>query len=229
MGLKVIGAGWGRTGTESLKKALEILGFGKCYHMFELIRNGEDIIFWEELNKGNTPDYEKLFEGYQSAVDFPACLYYREFMVQYPEAKVILSYRDAEQWYASARKTIFRPLPKLLIPASRFLGLFNRRIAYLPLIYEKVMRPMFEVTLEGKANDHDHMIIAYNQWVMDVKRNVPAHKLLVFEASDGWEPLCKFLDVPIPSLPYPHGNDSEEFRRRTKPANFLKEFARKAD
>lgn len=227
MGLKVIGAGWGRTGTESLKKALEILGFGKCYHMFELIRNGDDVAFWEQLSKGKSPDYQKLFDGYQSAVDFPACLYYREFMIQYPDAKVILSYRDPEKWYASARKTIFKPLPKLLIPTSRFLGLFNRRIASFVKINEKVIRPMYEGVLESRTNDHDYMINAYNQWVVDVRRNVPADRLLVFEAAEGWEPLCRFLGVQVPTVPYPKGNDSKEFQRRVKPANFLREFAEK--
>ena len=226
MGLKVIGAGWGRTGTESLKKALEILGFGKCYHMFELIKSGYDVVYWEQLSHGEKPDYQKLFEGYHSAVDFPACLYYKELMIQYPEAKVILSYRDAEKWYASASKTIFKPLPKLLLYASRFLGLFNKKIAQFPKIYEKVIRPMFDGTLEGRTDDHDYMIDAYNRWVEDVKRSVPPDRLLVFEAAEGWEPLCRFLAVPVPPVPYPRGNDRDQFNERIKPGNFLREFGR---
>jgi hypothetical protein len=227
MSLKVIGAGWGRTGTESLKKALEILGFGKCYHMFELIKDGKRVIYWEQLARGEKPDYEKLFEGYQSAVDFPAAMYYREFMAQYPNAKVILSYRDPEKWYESASNTIFKPLPFFIIPISRVLGLFIKNLSYFPRIANNVIEPLFTVFLEGRKDDRPYMLKRYNQWVEDVKKNVPAEKLLVFEAKEGWEPLCKFLGVPVPDVPYPKGNDSEQFKERTKVKNFIKEFGGK--
>ncbi|MCB9320482.1 MAG: sulfotransferase family protein [Lewinellaceae bacterium] len=163
MGLKVIGAGWGRTGTESLKKALELIGFGKCYHAFELIKDGKRIVYWEQLARGEKPEYDKLFEGYQSAVDFPSAMYYKEFMEQYPDAKVILSYRDAASWYESASKTILRSLPSFLIPVTRFIGLFNKNISYFPRTYAIMMNLIHDQFMEGKNNDRVFMINLYNQ------------------------------------------------------------------
>ena len=122
MALKVIGAGMGRTGTESLKLALEQLGFGKCYHMYELIKDNSRFPCWLQLEKGEVPDYAVLFDGYQSAVDFPAALYYREFMKQYPDAKVILTVRDAGSWYDSASKTILKGIPSPVLFMARVLG-----------------------------------------------------------------------------------------------------------
>ena len=106
--LKVIGAGLGRTGTESLKKALEQLGFAKCYHMFELMKHPEHLSEWQALRRGQAPNYDFLFEGYASCADFPAAIYYQEFMEKYPEAKVILTVRDPDRWFDSASKTIFK-------------------------------------------------------------------------------------------------------------------------
>jgi hypothetical protein len=227
MALKVIGAGWGRTGTESLKKALDILGFGKCYHAFELVKDGKRIVYWEQLARGEKPDYDKLFEGYQSAVDFPAALYYKEFMEQFPDAKVILSYRNAEQWYASASKTILKSLPAFFIPVCRFIGLFNRNMSYFPRIYNVITNEIFGHLMQGKKDDREFMLGLYNRWVEEVKMTVPAEKLLVFEAREGWEPLCNFLEVPVPIVPYPRSNDGEQFHKRIKVSNFIKEFAKK--
>lgn len=124
--LKVIGAGLGRTGTESLKKALEQLGFGTCYHMFELMKNPEHLSQWEKLSQGEKPDYGFLFDGYQSCTDFPAAIYYREFMEHYPEARVVLTVRDVDKWYDSATKTILREMPSFLLAIIRFVGLFSK-------------------------------------------------------------------------------------------------------
>ena len=227
MALKVIGAGWGRTGTESLKKALEILGFGKCYHAFELIKDGKRIVYWEQLARGEKPDYDKLFEGYQSAVDFPAALYYKEFMAQYPNAKVILSYREAEDWYESASKTILKALPSFSIPVSRFIGLFNKNISYFPRTYAIMTNLVHGTFMQGRNGDREFMIQMYNQWVADVKKTVPPERLLVFEAREGWEPLCRFLSVPVPKVAYPKGNDSGHFHKRFRAANLIKEFGKK--
>src|SRR5579862_2420486 len=132
MALKVIGAGWGRTGTESLKKALEILGFDKCYHMLELIKYPEQLVYWEQLHRKEKPDYDKLFDGYQSSVDFPSSLYYKEFMLQYPDAKVILSWRPADKWYESASKTILKPIPQSMFLIIRIFGIFSRNLRLFP-------------------------------------------------------------------------------------------------
>src|SRR5262249_39753399 len=157
MSLKVIGAGWGRTGTESLKKALEILGFGKCYHAFELMKHTDHVVYWEQLARGEKPDYEKLFNGYQSSVDFPACMYYREFMQQYPDAKVLLSVRDADQWYHSAINTIFkvRKIPAAVNVLSRIAGIFSRNFRYVPRAFRSMLSTIHFGLLEGKLDDAD--------------------------------------------------------------------------
>src|ERR1043165_4691710 len=207
MALKVIGAGWGRTGTESLKKALEMLGYDKCYHMFELIKDGKRVEYWEQLHRGEKPDYDKLFEGFQSCVDFPACMYYKEFMAQYPDAKVVLSYRDPESWWKSASNTILKPIPGALHVVARFMGLFNKNLSYFPRIFKSVTAAAFDGMFQGKRDDKEFMLKLYNEWVEEVKRSVPPEKLLIHQAVEGWEPLCKFLGVPVPGEPYPRGND----------------------
>lgn len=224
MPLKVIGAGWGRTGTESLKKALEMLGYDKCFHMFELIKDGKRVEYFEQLERGEKPDYEKLFEGYQAAVDFPAAKYYREFMQQYPDAKVILTWRPADKWYDSASKTILRGLPNGIFIVARIAGIFSKNISYFPRVWKYVKASAYDGVFKGRKDDREFMLKLYDEWVEEVKRSVPAERLLVFEAKDGWEPLCKFLNVQVPSEPYPRGNDTEQFLERTKTKNFLKEF-----
>src|SRR5947208_5972250 len=107
MSLQVIGSGVGRTGTHSLKLALEQLGFGKCYHMMELFQNPEGLIHFQQAERGETVDWDKLFEGYKSAVDYPVARYYKQLIAAYPNAKIIHTLRDAESWYQSAIETIF--------------------------------------------------------------------------------------------------------------------------
>ncbi len=221
MALKVIGAGWGRTGTESLKKALELLGFNKCYHMFELIKDGSRLIYWQQLSRGEKPDYEKLFEGYLAAVDGPSCIYYKEFMVQYPDAKVILTVRDPEKWFESASKTILNKPPAIIFKVLKVLGIFSKRLAYIPKIFVWIEDVFFQKLLYGKL-DKETVLSAYNKWNAEVIKNVPADKLLIYEVKDGWEPLCNFLNVPVPDLPFPKSNDSDSFQERIKLKNIIK-------
>src|SRR6476661_1464331 len=108
MSIQIIGAGFGRTGTASLKIALEKLGYNKCYHMSELIQNPDQVVYWQTLQAGKEPDWEDLFKGYKATVDFPGCMYYKQMMVKYPDAKVILTLRDADKWWQSAHDTIYR-------------------------------------------------------------------------------------------------------------------------
>ncbi|MCB9082368.1 MAG: sulfotransferase family protein [Lewinellaceae bacterium] len=213
MALQVIGAGWGRTGTESLKLALEQLGFGRCYHMFEVMKHVEALPYWEQLERGETPDYEAMFHRYQSAVDFPVARYYRELMTQYPEAKVILTVRDPEKWYESASKTILREPPALLVFIFRLLGALSPRAANIPKVLNWIQRFLKGPNgfFQGKINDRAFMIDFFQQWNAEVIRTVPPEKLLVFSAGDGWEPLCQFLQVPVPDVPYPHSNRGESF------------------
>ncbi|HYV95444.1 MAG TPA: sulfotransferase [Chitinophagales bacterium] len=229
MSLKVIGAGWGRTGTESLKKALEILDFGKCYHAFELMKHPQDIVYWEKLHHGEKPDYEKLFDGYQSSVDFPACIFYKQFLEKYPDAKVILSVRDKDKWYESASKTIFkfRKMPTGMLIAMRLGGIFSSTLRIMPRAFRSGLSIIHFGFLEGRMDDEVWMKEKFTRWNEEVKRHVPAEKLLVYEVKDGWEPLCKFLNVPVPNVPFPKSNDSDSFQKRLKTKNFIKEIEQK--
>ena len=136
MALKVIGAGWGRTGTESLKMALEQLGFDRCYHGFDLMNDGRKLQYWKQLHTERTTDFDELFKGYHAAVDTPAAFYYRELLQQYPDAKVILTVRDAGKWYDSAANTIFKRPPPVKYAILKFLGRLSKKLSYVPQIDE---------------------------------------------------------------------------------------------
>ncbi|NUM44438.1 MAG: sulfotransferase family protein [Anaerolineales bacterium] len=209
--LKVIGAGFGRTGTESTKAALEQLGFGKCYHMFELMKKPERLPEWEKLARGETPNYDALFAGYQSCLDFPAALYYREFMRQYPEAKVILTVRDADKWYDSAAKTILADIPAVVYPLARFLGIFSRRLGDFPKVDQFARRVVHQGLFQGRAHEREYTKAVFNAWNEEVKRTVPPDRLLIFEVREGWESLCNFLGVPVPAAPFPRLNAGDSF------------------
>jgi hypothetical protein len=208
MPLKVIGAGLGRTGTLSLKAALEELGFVKCYHMVEVLANPHQTADWIAAAGGESIDWEALFAGYQATVDWPGCNFYQELATRYPDAKVILSVRDAEGWYASALKTIYfvrRAYPRwttLFIPRMR---------AFRRMLDRLVWDGMFHGQFEHK----DHAIEVFNRHNSEVQRVVPADRLLVYQIQDGWDPLCSFLGVAAPDgKPFPHMNDAAEFRAR---------------
>lgn len=223
MPLQVIGAGWGRTGTESLKKALEILGYNKCYHMFELLKDGSRLQFWEELDANRKTDFEALFDGYSAAVDFPAASYYKELMEQYPEAKVVLTVRDPDKWYESASKTILKKPPRFIFIALRFLSLFSKKLGTFPKVFAYAERTVHQELLQGKLTDAAFLKAKMQEWNEEVIRTVPAERLLVYEVKEGWEPLCTFLGQPIPSEPFPRANDSDAFQKRLKLKALIKE------
>jgi hypothetical protein len=202
--IKVIGAGFGRTGTLSLKMALEKLGFDKCYHMMEVQLNPEHVQVWRDLAKGIQPDWHKLFEGYQASVDWPSCNFWREQMQAFPEAKVLLSHRDPDKWYASVMNTIWlasQANAKRDDPAAK---------AGSGLAYEVIWDAIFDRRMDDKAHVIERYL-AHNQQVID---EVPPEQLLVYEPGDGWAPICEFLDVPVPEEDYPRVNTTEEFKER---------------
>lgn len=223
MPLQVIGAGWGRTGTESLKKALEMLGYQKCYHMFELMKEGSRLKYWEELEASRTTDFEALFEGYSAAVDFPAISYYKELMQKYPDAKVILTVRDPDRWYESASKTILKRPPEFLFIALRFLSFFSKKLGTFPKVFAYAERTVHKEMLEGRLTDASFLKAKLQEWNEAVIRTVPADRLLVYEVRDGWEPLCNFLGKPIPGMPFPRANDSDAFQKRLKLKALIKD------
>lgn len=204
MRLEVIGAGFGRTGTLSLKLALERLGFEKCYHMMEVFQHPEHIPLWQRAHDGEAVDWEALFEGYRASVDWPSCNLWREQLAAFPDAKVILSTRDPLAWHESVMNTIW--------PSSRAAAASDdaRQRAF----GEWALRIIWDRVFDGRVEDRDHAIAVYEAHAAAVRAEVPAERLLEFEAKDGWAPLCAFLGVPVPDEPYPRTNSTEEFRAR---------------
>jgi hypothetical protein len=216
--VKVIGAGFGRTGTASLKAALEELGFGPCYHMTEVFAHPEHADFWLAAWRGEPVDWDGVLGSYEATVDWPACTFYAKLMERHPEAKVLLSVRDPERWYESTRNTIYK-LGKISIgsPLSRLgfalLSLFvfgTFKTGQGPMTEEIVWQGAFD----GKFEDKHHAIEVFNRHNEEVQRRVPKERLLVYEVKQGWGPLCAFLDVEEPDKPFPRLNDAAEMRRR---------------
>jgi hypothetical protein len=205
MALRVIGAGFGRTGTTSLKAALEQLGFGKCHHMNEV--RGNQVAAWQSIAEGGKPDWDTIFEGFESSCDFPSCTYWEELSAYYPDAKVILTVRDEGRWWESVAETIYAGsfvVPQWLMAVMPGpLRRFNRM----------VIAQVWDGVFGGRFLDREHATRIYRDHNADVKERCDAERLLVFEASEGWQPLCEFLGVPVPEGPYPHLNDAKQIRR----------------
>eukprot|EP00854_Cymbomonas_tetramitiformis_P014694 gene14694-17361_t len=189
-GLQVIGAGAGRTGTTSLKLALEILYKKPCYHFDTITKeqNFHHAPLWTAIYKGLSRDFHPLMDGKACAVDWPASYFYKELMEAYPEAKVVLTTRDADAWYTSTVKTIYA-FKKEVGP------LWLARIPGAPLhkVVGMATTVLWEGVMEGKMEDKEAAKARFLQLNERVKEHVPAEKLLVFEVKEGWEPLCKFL------------------------------------
>ena len=195
MALKVIGAGFGRTATASLKYALETLLAAPCYHMSEVLGKDGHIDLWLEAALGK-PDWHTIFDGYAATVDFPAANYWRELAEAFPDAKVLLSVRDAEKWFQSTQETIFSQTLQELQAKTK---------------WGRMIKATIDDHLGGVMNDREALISAYQVHNHAVKNAFDDSRLLVFEAKQGWGPLCSFLGVEIPEEPFPHINSKEEF------------------
>ena len=199
MSLKVIGAGVGRTGTYSLKLALEQLGFGPCYHMEEVLKDmSRQVSLWSAAVDGK-PDWATIFQGYNSAVDWPPAAFWRELATAYPEAKVILTTRNAERWYQSYSETI----AKVMAAADEAPPHVQ---AWLKMVGAAIARNGL-----AEPTRREDTIKAFEHHADVVRNSIPAHRLLVYEVKDGWGPLCAFLGTPVPSTPFPKTNNQEEF------------------
>jgi hypothetical protein len=215
--VKVIGAGFGRTGTSSLKGALEELGFGPCYHMTDVFENPGHAGFWRAAWRGGPADWDVFLGPYQATVDWPGCTFYEELMERQPDAKVLLSVRDPERWYESTRNTIYELGKASTGSAFSRLGFallsqlaFGRfKTGQGPMTEEIVWRGTFR----GRFEDKDHAIEVFNRHNEEVQRRVPKGRLLVYEVKEGWGPLCEFLGVEEPDKPFPHLNDTADVRR----------------
>ncbi len=206
--MEVIGAGNGRTGTTSLKAALEILGFDPCYHMSDVFA-GSHGSFWVRHTNKQAVDFDEIFgpKKFKASCDFPSAIFWKEQLQQYPNAKVILTIRDPEKWYKSCCDTTFHMLPfgpysslgsKIAMWASGISEMFTQ------VIY----RDFYKCDLSK-----EHAIKCYKEHNEKVIAECPPEKLLIFEVSQGWEPLCTFLNRPIPSVPFPNANDTAAFKK----------------
>lgn len=215
--LRVIGVGFGRTGTTSLRSALGVVGLGPCYHGYDMVADARRVWQWHDLAQGGTPDWPAVFEGYQSAVDWPVAAYWRELAAAYPEAKLILTVRDPGSWYDSARATVFKnnidpPRGLARLRLHLFEALSPDFRALIAMEHETVTRQLFE----DRLADREYMIAAFTRHVEQVQTTFPAERLLTYRAEEGWAPLCEFLGVPVPDQPYPRHNGPEDFFRTAK-------------
>ncbi len=219
--MQVIGAGFGRTGTLSLKVALEELGFGPCEHMINLLDHPDRIERWEEAarrrERGQPIDWDGVLDGYRATVDWPGCAFWEELATAYPEAKVVLTLRDPERWYESARRTIHDPrrrreTSRLAAALARLVGLVAPDVRRAMRLTDRVI---WDGTFGGRFADRGHALRVFADHARAVTDRIPPERLLVYEVADGWEPLCAFLGVESPAdRPFPHLNDAADFRRR---------------
>jgi hypothetical protein len=212
MSLKVIGAGLPRTATMTQKVALEILGFDPCYHMANVWGDLNTVPRWHEAFLGRR-DWDDIFGEFQAAVDWPASFYYSDLMEAYPDSKVLLSVRSAESWERSMENTIWGTFygDMLVHDLSTAWGRVDQKWAdYITLMksmWEKIGLLAGEFEGTGTAT----MARAMERYNEEVKATVPADRLLVWSPSDGWAPLCEFLEVPVPEVQLPHINDTNGY------------------
>jgi len=216
--LQVIGVGFARTGTTSLRSALGMLGLGPCYHMFDAMSEPARIRQWLEIARGATPDWGRVFEGYRSAVDWPVAAYWRELAGAYPDAKLVLTVRDPDTWYDSVRTTIFKQridpphgVARLGVRLAEAVSPDLR--AFLAMTQETVERPIFD----DRLGDRAHLTSVFAQHIEQVRAAFPGDRLLTYRVADGWAPLCEFLGKPVPEQAFPRENSSAEFGRTTAP------------
>jgi hypothetical protein len=202
MALQVIGSGFGRTGTKSLKAALERLGFGPCHHMHEIVEHPDQVPFWRAIAAGEQVDWHAVFAGYRSQVDWPGAHVWRDTALAFPEAKVIHTIRPDDSWWSSFERTIGKlmrrhedlPLPPHV---QDILRIWNHMVG----------KPVFGGDLKDKAA----AIAAFHRQTNAVQNALPPERLLIFDVAEGWQPLCDFLGVDTPSEPFPHHNLRADF------------------
>lgn len=199
MALKVVGAGFGRTGTLSLKIALERLGFGPCYHMMEVFSRPDHAAMWHRIAFGDPIDWELIFGDFCATVDWPGARWWREIAGYYPQAKVLLSVREPEAWYKSVRDTIYQMMKMPLNDGAP---------ENLRLQSEMARQAILAETFDNRFEDEAYAIEVFERHNQEVRRAVDPARLLVFDVREGWAPLSRFLEVPVPDEPFPRLNDS---------------------
>jgi hypothetical protein len=195
--LQVVGAGVGRTGTHSLKIALEQLLGGTCHHMTEVFSHPEELPAWIDAANGRPVNWEQMMQGYTAQVDWPGASFWPELAAANPDALVLLSVRDPDSWFTSCSNTIFEGMVAMQQQGNEWMD---------------AMRTLMRERFSDQLTDRAAMIAAFERHNEAVRAGVPEKRLLEWTASDGWEPICDRLGIPVPSEPFPKTNTTDEFR-----------------
>lgn len=202
--MKVIGAGFSRTGTYSLKQALELLGFAPCYHGETIFQRPDHVGTWADIAK-NQPDWQTFLGSYEAGVDSPICFYWKEVLAAFPNAKVILTTRDPNDWYESFAASLYQAM---IHP--------DRAPEEIRDALKMAKTVVIDQFFEGRFSDREHAISIYTEHITSVRQHFSGGNeasLLVFDVKEGWLPLCRFLDFDIPHLPFPNTNSRSEFQQ----------------
>jgi hypothetical protein len=199
MTLRVVGAGLGRTGTHSLKLALEQLFGAPCYHMHEVLEHPAHVPLWQHAVDTGEGPWDQIFEGYAAAVDWPVASFYREVAAAYPDALVLLSTRDADGWWKSAHATIFNISQLQSAPEMQDML--------------KMVGDMMASRFTGNLENETAAKVAYERHNAEVRASVPRERLVEWQPGDGWKPICDALGVALPDEPFPHVNTTADFRQ----------------
>ena len=201
MPLKVIGAGFGRTATTSLKLALEQLGLGPCHHMYEVAENPQQIDWFSKAGRGEPVNWGEVFGNFGAACDWPSAAYYKELADHFPDAKIVLTVRDPEKWYDSVATTIY---PASANPPGWLKVAKPQLWQFFQMTNDIVWQGVFGGQFENRAK----AIEIFKNHIQEVKAAIPPERLLIHQAEDGWDPLCALLGKPVPDTPYPRVNEA---------------------
>ena len=209
--IKVIGIGLPRTGTTSLKNALEILGFTPCYHITETVMHNREfnhnhVFKWVDAFNRETSEpipWDELLQHYQAACDYPTSPYFEELFKQYPAAKYVLTLRPEAEWLKS-----YKVLRHNHRHVRRFAPIFQRAKKLMEMIEH------LDSKLYGADQSDENLLRVFKEYNQKAENLIPAEQLLVLQPGDGWEPLCEFLQVEVPDLPYPRSNEGASLGRR---------------
>lgn len=215
MPLQIVGLGWGRTGTLSLKSALEILGFAPCYHMTELLRRPEHVTHWNQAINGESVCWDALFHEYKATVDYPACRHWDSIGRHFKNVRYILTVRDPDSWYQSVKSTIYQAEPNLFGKLKIMMQLpFSEKKRKRLEVFRFIKRSIWELDFDGRFEDKKYAIKKYKDHINSIRETIDADKLLIFDVKFGWGPLCSFLSVNVPdAVPFPVLNKREQFNQ----------------
>jgi hypothetical protein len=201
--MRLIGAGLPRTGTSSLRDALQHLLRAPVYHMSEAFARPEHAPTWVAAIEGNPPVWDDFLAPYAAGVDVPFSSCWRDLAAAYPEAPVLLSHRgDAGVWYRSMSATVLPRTRQMLAKDD-----------------SDPMVPLFRVLFSNvftDAEDQEDVMAGYERWLGDVRAEIAPERLVEWQPKDGWEPICRALGMPVPDLPFPHRNSTADYVARAR-------------